>query len=132
DLEPIDASSLKIKFNYPIKQKSLKSDNWGWQYYACEFEARETKERGFEFFMSADYLYSSTCPCSLSMAKQYEREFQAGLIKEGVGIGVPHSQRSKMTAKVKVDPSKTFFIEDLITLIRDGIPTETQSLVKRV
>lgn len=132
DIEPIDASFLKIKFNYPIKQKSLKSDNWGWQYYACEFEAKETKERGFEFFITVDYLYSSTCPCSLSMAKQYEREFQEGKITEGVGIGVPHSQRSKMTCKVKVDTSKEFFIEDLITIIRKGIPTETQSLVKRV
>lgn len=131
DDEGIDSSFLKIKFMYPIRQKSLKSENWGWQYYACELEGKKSKGTGFEYFMTVDYHYSSTCPCSLSMAKQYEREFQEGKITEGVGIGVAHSQRSKMTCKVKLDPSSNFFIEDLITTLRSGIPTETQVLVKR-
>jgi GTP cyclohydrolase I len=66
------------------------------------------------------------------MAKQYEREYAAGTITEGSGIGVPHSQRSNMKCKVKLDPKASFFIEDLIDLLRVAIPTETQSLVKRV
>ena len=132
DTDLINTAFLRLKFNFPLKQKSLKSDNWGWQYYPVEFEARETKENGFEFFINIEYLYSSTCPCSLSMAKQYEREFAQGLTTEGSGIGVPHSQRSKLRAKVKIDTSKDFFIEDLVYLIREAIPTETQSLVKRL
>jgi GTP cyclohydrolase I len=51
---------------------------------------------------------------------------------EGSGIGVPHSQRSKLRAKIKIDPSKEFYIEDLIGFLKEAIPTETQSLVKRV
>ncbi|MEX0799482.1 MAG: GTP cyclohydrolase FolE2 [Bacteriovoracaceae bacterium] len=132
DKEPIEKAFVKLKFNYPLKQKSLKSENWGWQYYPVEFEAIETSERGFEFFISLDYEYSSTCPCSLSMAKQYEREFAEGKTTEGSGIGVPHSQRSKLTAKVKVNPEEEFYIEDLIKLLKMAIPTETQSLVKRL
>lgn len=132
DTAPIDKAFLKLKFNYPVKQKSLKSDNWGWQYYPVEIEALETEENGFEFFISLTYLYSSTCPCSLSMAKQYEREFQEGKISEGSGIGVPHSQRSQLSAKVKINPDQDFYIEDLIRLLKIAIPTETQSLVKRV
>lgn len=132
DNKLVDDAYLKIKFNYPVKQKSLKSDNWGWQYYPVELKAIETKENGFEYFITTGYEYSSTCPCSLSMAKQYEREFAEGTNTEGVGIGVPHSQRSKMTCTVKVDPEVEFFIEDLILLLKEAIPTETQSLVKRV
>ena len=132
DKDLIDTASLKIKFNYPVKQKSLKSDNWGWQYYPVVFEAKSTADKGFEFFMALDYEYSSTCPCSLSMAKQYEREYLEGKTSEGVGIGVPHSQRSKLNCKVKVDPEHEFFVEDLVMLLKTAIPTETQSLVKRL
>jgi GTP cyclohydrolase IB len=131
DKDLIDTAFLRLKFNFPIRQKSLKSDNWGWQYYPVEIEAKETKENGFEYFVGLEYLYSSTCPCSLSMAKQYEREFAEGLTNEGTGIGVPHSQRSVMNCKVKIDTSKEFHLEDLIDIIRSAIPTETQSLVKR-
>jgi GTP cyclohydrolase I len=135
DKDLIEKSFLRLKFNFPLKQKSLKSDNWGWQYYPVEFEAHDSKDKGFELFVSIEYLYSSTCPCSLSMAKQYEREYAEGKTTEGSGIGVPHSQRSKLSAKVKIDTSnldKEFHLEDLVSLIRSAIPTETQSLVKRL
>jgi GTP cyclohydrolase I len=82
--------------------------------------------------MTLTYEYSSTCPCSLSMAKQYEMDYQAGRTTEGSGIGVPHSQRSTLKAKVQIDPSQDIFIEDLIILLKEAIPTETQSLVKRL
>tara|TARA_Y100000768_G_scaffold354773_1_gene307973 strand:- start:770 stop:1786 length:1017 start_codon:yes stop_codon:yes gene_type:complete len=132
DKELIKSAALKLRFNFPVKQKSLKSDNWGWQYYPVILEAKETKDTGFSYFVTLTYEYSSTCPCSLSMAKQYEQEYAAGKTTEGSGIGVPHSQRSKMTVTVQVNPEEEFFIEDLIMLIREAIPTETQSLVKRV
>jgi GTP cyclohydrolase I len=66
------------------------------------------------------------------MAKQYEQEYAQGKTTEGVGIGVPHSQRSKLTCTVKIEDGKDFYIEDLILLLKMAIPTETQSLVKRV
>jgi len=132
DDDIVEDAHLKLSFNFPVKQKSLKSDNWGWQYYPCDLTGKYTKDKGFEYFITIDYKYSSTCPCSLSMAKQYEREYAAGTITEGSGIGVPHSQRSNMKCKVKLDPKASFFIEDLIDLLRVAIPTETQSLVKRV
>lgn len=132
DKELIASAYLNLKFNYPVKQKSLKSDNWGWQYYPVSLKAKETKENGFEYFITLTYEYSSTCPCSLSMAKQYEKEYAEGKTDVGTGIGVPHSQRSKLTCTVKVNPDIDFYIEDLVLLLKDAIPTETQSLVKRV
>lgn len=125
--DPFEKAHLKLKFNYPVKQKSLKSDNWGWQYYQCEIEANQD-----ELFMKVHYEYSSTCPCSLSMAKQYEKEYKEGLTTEGSGMGAAHAQRSEATLKVKIDPKTIFSLEDLIDLVRLALPTETQSLVKRV
>ena len=132
DKDLIEEAFLNIKFNFPVKQKSLKSDNWGWQYYPVELEAKESATGGFEYFIKLTYFYSSTCPCSLSMAKQYEREFAEGKTTEGVGIGVPHSQRSKLTCTAKIKEAEEFYIEDLLGLLKKAIPTETQSLVKRL
>lgn len=131
DFEKISDAHLNLKFNYPVKQKSLKSDNWGWQYYPVNFVAKYSKTNGFELFIKMTYEYSSTCPCSLSMAKQYEREFANGETDLGSGIGVPHSQRSSLNLTAKINPEKDIYVEDLLMLLKEAIPTETQSLVKR-
>ena len=130
--EIIENVFLKINFNYVNRQPSLKSDNWGWQYYPVCLEAKKYKNEEFKFFISTEYEYSSTCPCSLSMAKQYEREYQEKKTNEGTGIGIPHSQRSKLKCTIELKENSTFFIQDLLLLLRKAIPTETQSLVKRV
>lgn len=127
----ISDAYLNLSFNYPVKQKSLKSDNWGWQYYPVALKAKYSAQNDFELFIQMTYEYSSTCPCSLSMAKQYEQEYKAGKTELGSGIGVPHSQRSKLTLTAKINPDQTVFIEDLLMLLKKAIPTETQSLVKR-
>ncbi len=132
---PIENCGLKLSFSYAIKQPSLKSNNWGWQYYPVTLEAKQTTKNGtkkFQFFISLTFEYSSTCPCSLSMAKQYERDYQTGKTSEGSGIGAAHAQRSQLRCKVEVNPNSTFFIPELLQLIRSALPTETQSLVKRV
>jgi GTP cyclohydrolase IB len=132
DEEKLDTAYLRIDFTYPVKQLSLKSHNWGWQYYKTRIEAKESKAQGLETYLTIEYEYSSTCPCSLSMAKQYEADYAAGNTTEGNGIGVAHGQRSRATAKVKIAEGAVFGIEDLIDLLRLSIPTETQSLVKRI
>ncbi|MDD0853782.1 GTP cyclohydrolase FolE2 [Halobacteriovorax sp. GB3] len=128
----IEQAHLKLNFNYPVKQKSLKSENWGWQYYACEWEGIENKEGRVLMHLTIKYEYSSTCPCSLSMSKQYEEQYRNGEITEGSGIASAHSQRSVATVKVVYDVDSGFHIERLIELLRIALPTETQSLVKRI
>lgn len=56
DKDLIEEAFLRLKFNFPIRQKSLKSDNWGWQYYPVEIEAKETQDNGFEYFISIEYM----------------------------------------------------------------------------
>lgn len=127
----IPESFLKLKLNYPLKQKSLKSDNWGWQYYEVELEGYENKDTT-EASLTVKYEYSSTCPCSLSMSKQYEKDYAQGKTDEGSGIAAAHSQRSIATVKTKFDLSSDYSIEALVSLLRTALPTETQVMVKRV
>lgn len=126
------ASFVKLRFNYALRQKSLKSKNSGWQYYRTVLEAREDKNGKVRLFITVHYEYSSTCPCSLSMSKQYEAEHAQNLTQEGNGIAVPHSQRSEAKCTIEVAVDEKFYIEDLVELLRQAIPTETQSFVKRI
>jgi len=125
-------SFLKLRLNYALRQNSLKSKNSGWQYYQTVLEAQEDKNGKVRLFITVHYEYSSTCPCSLSMSKQYEAEHAQNLTLEGNGIAVPHSQRSEAKCTVEVAIDEKFYIEDLVDLLREAIPTETQSFVKRI
>jgi GTP cyclohydrolase I len=128
----IPSAELSLKFNYALKQKSLKSDNWGWQYYNCELKGISSKENEILMSLSLNYEYSSTCPCSLSMAKQYEQDFREGKTTEGSGIATAHSQRSNAKTEVFFNVEDDISIEELVALLRNALPTETQSLVKRL
>jgi GTP cyclohydrolase I len=131
----LERAWLKLRFAYPTLQKSLKSANVGWQYYECALEGESIIENGnpkIRTFLTVNFEYSSVCPCSLSMARQYEKEFAEGKTSEGTGIATAHSQRSNCRCKVEFDCNHVLMIEDVVDLLRQAIPTETQSLVKRV
>jgi GTP cyclohydrolase I len=125
-------SFVKLRFNYAVRQKALKSDNYGWQYYQSVWDARENAAGEVRLFLTVCYEYSSTCPCSLSMSKQYEAEHARNKVDDGNGMATPHSQRSQARCTIEINPDDEFFIDDLIDLLREAIPTETQSFVKRV
>lgn len=129
--EPFEYAHIILEFSYPIKQSSLKSDNWGWQYYPTTIEAILYHNQ-LKLYYTIEYEYSSTCPCSLSLARQYEYEYAQGLTLEGNGIATAHAQRSKVKLTVEISPQEDFFIPALIKLLRTAIPTETQSMVKRI
>lgn len=132
DHEPlIPRAELELAFSYAYKQPSLKSDNWGWQYYDCELKGEQGKDEKTLLTLTLGFEYSSTCPCSLSMAKQYETDYREGKTTEGNGIAAAHGQRSLATCEVRYQSGSGFHIEDLIKLLRKALPTETQSLVKR-
>ena len=127
--EPIANSFLTITFPYPVKQPSLSSDHWGWQYYEVQYRGRKTGDQT-QFSLQIKYEYSSTCPCSLSLAKQYERDWREGKTQQGEGIATAHGQRSLAT--VCIHYAEDFAVEELLQLLRQALPTETQSMVKRI
>ncbi|SHE98049.1 GTP cyclohydrolase I [Ruegeria intermedia] len=122
DLDSFDAR-LQMRFSYPERVKSLRSGLEGYQYYDI---ALELVEQGGvrQKIMHLDYVYSSTCPCSLELS-EHARSVRGQL-------ATPHSQRSVARVSVVVDSdADCLWFEDLIALCRRAVPTETQVMVKR-
>ena len=141
----------KLRFKYPWTQKALRSRKGitaeeleSGQYqelsngekislkkleghiaYNVVLEGRfhEDDPKKFRFFLTTEFLYSSTCPCSFELAHNAKEKRAAA--------ANAHSQRSAMTTTVEFDPSDVVWIEDMIELHRRFIPTEVQVVVKR-
>jgi GTP cyclohydrolase IB len=122
DLDSLDAR-IEMRFSFPMKIPSLRSGLVGYQYYDIALELVE--EGGVRRkFVHLDYVYSSTCPCSLELA-EHARQVRGQL-------ATPHSQRSvaRVSVEVLCDHPCLWF-EDLIEMARAAVPTETQVMVKR-
>jgi GTP cyclohydrolase I len=123
DLDSFDAR-IQMRFSFPMQVRSLRSGLRGYQYYDI---ALELVERGGvrRRFMHLDYVYSSTCPCSLELS-EHARAVRGQL-------ATPHSQRSvaRVSVELRDDVDGCLWFEDLIEICRDAVPTETQVMVKR-
>ncbi|WP_413719697.1 GTP cyclohydrolase FolE2 [Silicimonas sp. MF1-12-2] len=122
DLESFDAR-IQMRFSFPMKVSSLRSGLSGWQYYDIALELVE--QNGVRTgILHLDYVYSSTCPCSLELSEHARRERGQ--------LATPHSQRSVARLSMVVDPNApTLWFEDAVALCRAAVPTETQVMVKR-
>lgn len=122
DLESFDAR-IQMRFSYPMLKESLRSGLHGYQYYDVAFEMLKTDGEVVRV-IHLDYVYSSTCPCSLELA-EHAREIRGQ-------IATPHSQRSVARVSVALeDGQECLWIEDLVDLFIGAIATETQVMVKR-
>ena len=122
DLESFDAR-IQMRFSFPVLVKSLRSDLIGYQYYDLTLELVEINGDR-QRIVHLDYVYSSTCPCSLELSEHARSERGQ--------LASPHSQRSVARISVVIQPNKgCLWFEDLIELCRRAVPTETQVMVKR-
>lgn len=122
DLESFNAR-IQMRFSFPMKVRSLRSGLEGYQYYDIALELVETDGVRTKI-MHLDYVYSSTCPCSLELS-EHARAARGQL-------ATPHSQRSVARISVALDPDAgCLWFEDLIEACRRAVPTETQVMVKR-
>lgn len=122
-LRDLDATEARLLLRFPLalRQRSLRSELEGWQYYDAAIEAVQVGGRRIRV-VHLDYVYSSTCPCSLELA-EHARTARGQL-------AAPHSQRS--VARLSVEAVRAVTPEDLVDLCRRAVPTETQVLVRRV
>jgi GTP cyclohydrolase I len=121
-LESFDAR-IQMRFSFPMKVRSLRSGLEGYQYYDI---ALELVDRGGvrRKIIHLDYVYSSTCPCSLELSEHARRERGQ--------LATPHSQRSVARVSVALkDGQECLWFEDLVEICRRAVPTETQVMVKR-
>ncbi len=121
DLDALDAR-IQMRFSYPVRVDSLRSGLSGWQYYDIALEVIEQGGARLRV-MHVDYVYSSTCPCSLELS-EHARQTRGRL-------ATPHSQRSVARISLVMDGPERIWFEDVIALCRAAVPTETQVMVKR-
>ena len=122
DVESMDAR-IQMRFSFPMKIESLRSGLSGYQYYDVALELIE-RDGVRQKIIHLDYVYSSTCPCSLELS-EHARATRGQL-------ATPHSQRSVARISAVIDcDGKCLWFEDLIDACRRAVPTETQVMVKR-
>ena len=121
DLGSFDAR-IQMRLRYPMKIPSLRSGLEGYQYYDIAMEKVDVGGKPLKI-MHLDYVYSSTCPCSLELS-EHARQSRGQL-------ATPHSQRSVARISVVTKPIHKLWFEDLIDMARNAVPTETQVMVKR-
>jgi len=121
DLDSVDAR-LQMRLSYPVKVAALRSGLVGYQYYDIALELVE-QDGVRRKLMHLDYVYSSTCPCSLELSEHARRARGQ--------LATPHSQRSVARLSVEMVGNDCLWFEDLIELARRAVPTETQVMVKR-
>jgi GTP cyclohydrolase IB len=119
----LDSTSgfLKLGFNYPMLQESLRSGLEGYQYYNIALEAKLDEMNDFKMYIHLEFEYSSACPCSYELAEH---------ARDSRGIAsISHSQRS--IASLTLELSDSIFIDELVEICRAALKTETQVMVKR-
>jgi GTP cyclohydrolase I len=114
---------LRLSFNYPLLQNSLRSGLAGWQYYRCAYEGLLDEQDRLRRLIHFDYVYSSSCPCSVELS-EHAREARNIFC-------VPHSQRSKVRVTAQIASGAALAIEDLHEHCHAALQTETQVMVKR-
>lgn len=94
----------------------------GYIFYDCILEGQKHGDK-YKFYLTVDYVYSSTCPCSFELAQDaFKRRNKAA---NG------HSQRSIGKITVQFDPSNPVYIEDIVEMCRKQVPTEVVVICKR-
>lgn len=121
DLDTFDAR-IMLRLSFPQSITSLRSKLQGFQYYDIGLEVVDKKNIRSRF-LHLDYVYSSTCPCSLELSEHARRERNQ--------LATPHSQRSVARISVEILDAEILWFEDLIDICRSAVPTETQVMVKR-
>ncbi len=122
DLGSFDAR-IQMRISFPVKVESLRSGLTGYQYYDIALELVEVAGVRKKI-LHLDYVYSSTCPCSLELSEHARSSRRQ--------LATPHSQRSVARISVVLAPDAgCLWFEDLIALCRAAVPTETQVMVKR-
>ncbi len=153
---------LRLDWKWPVKRKALKSDSLtGWRSYPVFYEGRLEEQKKPDLIMGFKITYSSTCPCSASLAraliqKKFQKDFALikkdksknqpkknqnpaitkqqvweWLGKESSISATPHAQKSQAFIKMKVQKEEQSFVQ-LIDEVENTLGTPVQTAVKKV
>ena len=141
-----NASQLKIAFTLSVQRESLVSGHRGWIAYPVVVRMINRNDR-VSCQLDIEIAYSSTCPCSASLARQQTaKQFTAyfnehpitptvagkWIREEEKGTAVPHSQRSLAQLSFIIEPSgKAFPFVQIIDKAEEALKLPVQGVVKR-
>lgn len=144
-LELGQAAKIELSFDLLLEKAALLSDESGFQAYPVTLNA-EKNESGLRFEFGLTIPYSSTCPCSASLARQLyanaiDKEFSGESIdKESLlewvqsragSVATPHSQRSYAYIRLSLGDGEWPDLKSLIEKLENTIGTPVQTAVKR-
>jgi GTP cyclohydrolase I len=92
-------------------------------FYDCVLEGQKHGDE-YKFFLTVNYIFSSTCPCSFTLA-------QHAMVTRGVAAN-GHSQRSIAQITVEFSPDTPVYIEDIVEMARIQVPTECVVICRRI
>ena len=143
---------LKVAAKWPKNTKALKSALSGWRYYPFFYQTEfQGKENVTRYILGGEVLYSSTCPCSASLAREeVYREFQGDFPdgdretfnREKVGewlkteksqSATPHAQKSRAAFKILIAEREKdqISILNIIEEVERALGAPVQTAVKR-
>lgn len=138
-------AKIDLAFDILLKKSALLSRESGYQAYPLAISA-EKKESVFSCNIELTIPYSSTCPCSASLARQLfadkiNEQFSGSTVKkldlmdwiqsQAGSIATPHSQRSYAYIKLSLGSNSWPDIPTLIFQLEEFIGTPVQTAVKR-
>ncbi len=138
-------AKIQLAFDVLLNKPALISDESGFQSYPVRITA-EKLSSGPSYEFEIVIPYSSTCPCSASLARQLQsnaidREFPDATIDKAAllqwiqsaagSIATPHSQRSYATIKIAIGKNDWPNLASLIFQFEEVIGTPVQTAVKR-
>lgn len=137
---------IALTFDALLKKGALLSNESGFQSYPVTINAKKTAS-GFASELELTIPYSSTCPCSASLARQlYADALQSAFAGSTINkaelidwvqskagsVATPHSQRSYAHMRLSLGANKWLSLSSLIFQLEEVIGTPVQTAVKRV
>ena len=136
---------IELKFNALFKKPALLSNESGYQSYPVTINT-EKRAAGISCNLELTIPYSSTCPCSASLARQLyaneinqvfpgasidKAELMEWIQSQAGSVATPHSQRSYAYIRLSIGDSDWPDLSSLIFQIEKLIGTPVQTAVKR-
>ncbi len=138
-------AKIKLAFEVLLKKAALTSGESGYQSYPITISAQKNKN-GFLYEFELTIPYSSTCPCSASLARKAYSDAinqafpdlkidKTELLKwaesDAGSVATPHSQRSYAYIRLSVGDGEWPDIPQFIFQLESVIGTPVQAAVKR-
>lgn len=138
------SARVELQFDVPLKKPALLSNNFGYQSYQVKLDC--TYKESLQQNLDITIPYSSTCPCSASLARQLVAEnidkhfsedtldkekLLAWMLSSQGSYATPHNQRSYAYIKLALASGFAVNLETLILQLEQAIGTPVQTAVKR-